>query len=94
MIRPHVAKSLEGGNNALPETIYRLFPNPVTDELQIQGEFSDLTVVDSFGREILLPREQTKQGEIVNFRGQRPGVYVVNLLTPSGLKSVRILVKN
>lgn len=94
MIRPHITKSLAGGDNSLPETTYRLFPNPVTDELQIQGQFSDLTVVDSFGREILLPREQTNQGEIVNFRGQRPGIYVVNLITPEGLKSVRILVKN
>lgn len=94
MIRPHVAKSLQGGGNSLPETTYRLFPNPVTNELQIQGDFSDLMVIDSFGREILLPREQTNQGEIVNFRGQRPGIYVVNLITPSGLKSVRILVKN
>ena len=94
MIRPHVAKTLAGGDNSLPETTYRLFPYPVTNELQIQGQFSDLTVVDSFGREILLPREQTNQGEIVNFRGQRPGIYVVNLITPEGLKSVRILVKN
>ena len=94
MIRPHVAKSLDGGRNSLPEATYRIYPNPVTNELNVQGQFTELTIIDSFGREIFLPREQTEQGEIVNFRGQRPGIYVINLITPEGLKSIRILVKN
>jgi hypothetical protein len=93
MIRPHVAKSLQGGGNSIPETTYRIYPNPVTDELSVQGDFSDLTVIDSFGRQIFLPRESSENGEIINFKNQQPGIYVVNLTTPAGLKSIRILVK-
>ncbi|MBC6365239.1 T9SS type A sorting domain-containing protein [Algoriphagus sp. AK58] len=93
MIRPHVSKFSEDGGNNLPDAGFRIFPNPVVDELMIEGEFIDLKIVDSFGREILLPREQLVQGEMINFRGQRPGIYVLNLITTTGPKSFRILVK-
>jgi hypothetical protein len=40
----------------------------------------------------LLPRQRIDAGEIVNFEGQRPGVYVINLFSEAGSKSFRILV--
>ncbi|WP_111393566.1 T9SS type A sorting domain-containing protein [Algoriphagus aquaeductus] len=93
MIRPHVSKSRTDGGSNLPEVGYRIYPNPVVDDLFVEGQFSEVRIIDSFGREIFLPRESTEQGEMLNFRGQRPGIYVLNLDTPAGPKSFRILVK-
>lgn len=93
MIRPHVALAAGSSGEIQPEVNFKIFPNPVDDQLFVEGDFLDLVLIDSFGREILLPREQTEQGEMINFRGQRPGIYVLNLITPSGPKSFRILVK-
>jgi hypothetical protein len=94
MIRPHVSKSSGQGSGSLPEANLRIYPNPVIDQLTVEGEFSEVRVVDSFGRELLLPKYPTDQGQIINFENQRPGIYLVNLLTNEGLKSFRILVKN
>ncbi|NVK48796.1 MAG: T9SS type A sorting domain-containing protein, partial [Cyclobacteriaceae bacterium] len=71
----------------------RYFPNPVESNLHIQGNFQELRVFDSFGREIFPERIQDAQGEIINFIKQIPGIYVINLITPQGPKSIRILVK-
>lgn len=92
MIRPHVSIAPPFEESALPEAGFRIYPNPVVSELYIDGEFTDLVIFDSFGRQILLPRERRDEGEIVNFGGQRPGIYVVNLFSESGPKSFRILV--
>lgn len=94
MIRPHVSKSPGDQQGKLPNEGFKIFPNPVVNELNVTGEFTNLWVVDSFGREIILPRQRKDQSEILNFRGLKPGIYVVNLLTPTGLKSVRILLSN
>lgn len=94
MIRPHVSKSSKQGTGNQNNTIHRLYPNPVVDELTVEGEFTKVWIVDSFGRQILLPNYSTDRGQIINFENQKPGIYVVNLLTNEGLKSIRILVKN
>lgn len=93
IIRPHVSLAppfteLDTG----PENL-RYFPNPVESNLHIQGNFQELRVFDSFGREIFPERIQDAQGEIINFIKQIPGIYVINLITPQGPKSIRILVK-
>lgn len=93
MIRPHVSleppfiETIESENSLL------LYPNPVHRELNVKGEFSELRIFDSYGREIFLEREAGKNGEIINFSGQRPGIYIVNMVTKSGAESFRILVK-
>ena len=92
MIRPHVSLAPPFEESVIPEAGFRIYPNPVVSELHIEGEFTDLVIFDSFGRQIFLPRERRDEGEIVNFGGQRPGIYVVNLFSESGPKSFRILV--
>lgn len=94
MIRPHVSLAAPFEQSEIPEAQYRIYPNPVVDRLVIKGRFTEILIFDSFGRQILLPIEQTLDGEIVNFEGQRPGVYIVNLFSDSGSKSFRILVTN
>ncbi|SHO59383.1 T9SS type A sorting domain-containing protein [Algoriphagus zhangzhouensis] len=93
MIRPHVSiaapfeQSEETGSN------FKYYPNPVETQLTIEGEYSDLRVYDSFGREIFLEREAMDKREFLNFIGQKSGIYVINLITKDGPQSFRILVK-
>lgn len=93
MIRPHISVEPPFETPAAPEQGIRIFPNPVETQLNLEGIFSEVRIFDSFGREIFLERQLSSQGEIVNFIGQRPGVYVLNLTTEAGMQSYRILVK-
>ncbi len=93
MIRPHVSLAPPFEESQLPESSFRIYPNPVTDLLRVEGKTLEIAIFDSFGRQILLPRERNDEGEIINFEGQRPGIYVINLFSESGTKSFRILVK-
>ncbi|WP_111671070.1 T9SS type A sorting domain-containing protein [Algoriphagus litoralis] len=92
MIRPHVSLAAPFEQSEVPSAGYRIYPNPVVDRLTIAGEFADISIFDSFGRQIKLPRERVKDGEIINFEGQRPGIYIINLSSDTGSKSFRILV--
>ncbi len=92
MIRPHVSLAAPFEQSQLPDLVFRIYPNPVVDRLFVKGQFAEITIFDSFGRQILLPKERINDGEIVNFEGQKPGVYVINLFSDSGSKSFRILV--
>ncbi|WP_086539860.1 T9SS type A sorting domain-containing protein [Algoriphagus antarcticus] len=93
MIRPHISIDAPFEVAAAPEENIRIYPNPVETLLNLEGSFSDARVFDSFGREIFIERQLSSKGEIVNFNGQRPGLYVLNLTTEAGIKSYRILVK-
>ncbi|MEP0710779.1 MAG: T9SS type A sorting domain-containing protein, partial [Algoriphagus sp.] len=93
MIRPHISLTAPFEVAVVPEENIRIYPNPVETHLNLEGRFSEARVFDSFGREIFLERQLSPTGEIVNFNGQRPGVYVLNLVTEAGMKSYRILVK-
>ncbi len=92
MLRPHVSLAPPFEESVLPEAGFRIYPNPVVGRLHVEGKFAEIAVFDSFGRQILLPRERNSEGEIINFEGQRPGIYVINLFSESGPKSFRILV--
>ena len=93
MIRPHISISSPFEESVAPDQDLLIYPNPVETLLNLEGKFSEVRVYDSFGREIFLEHQLSSKGEIVNFIGQRPGVYVVNLTTDAGMKSYRILVK-
>ncbi|WP_026957069.1 T9SS type A sorting domain-containing protein [Algoriphagus vanfongensis] len=93
MIRPHISFSPPFEQTEEETLGFKLYPNPVINRLSIDGKFEDLKVFDSFGREIFLEREGMEKGEILNFSGQRPGVYVIRLLTKTGAESFRILVR-
>ncbi|PZX52451.1 putative secreted protein (Por secretion system target) [Algoriphagus ratkowskyi] len=93
MIRPHISMTAPFEVSVVPDQSIRIYPNPVETLLNLEGKFSEARVFDSFGREIFLEHQLSSKGEIVNFIGQRPGVYVLNLTTETGIKSYRILVK-
>lgn len=93
MIRPHISMDAPFEEVPAAEEGIRIYPNPVETLLNLEGIFSEARVFDSFGREIFLERQLSSKGEIVNFNGQRPGIYVLNLTTESGMQSHRILVK-
>ncbi|MDR7129573.1 hypothetical protein J2X69_001918 [Algoriphagus sp. 4150] len=94
MIRPHISIDAPFEEEVPPnEDNIRIYPNPVQTLLNVEGKFRESRIFDSFGREIFLEHQLSSKGEIVNFNGQRPGVYVLNLTTESGVQSYRILVK-
>lgn len=92
MMRPHVSIAAPFVESEIPDATLRIYPNPVADYLTVEGVVKDIRIFDSFGREIFLARELTSKGEIITFRGQRPGIYVLNVIRESGIESFRILV--
>jgi hypothetical protein len=92
MMRPHVSLAAPFVESTIPSNTMRIYPNPVADYLTVEGAFLEIRIFDSFGREIFLDRELTSKGEIVTFRGQRSGIYVLNVIRESGIESFRILV--
>ncbi len=93
LVRAHVSLATPFTENSLPEENLRIYPNPVQNQLEVEGSFSEIRVFDPFGREIFLERQRGQKGEIINFSGQRPGIYIIQVLTEAGLQSSRILVQ-
>lgn len=92
MIRAHLSAEAPFDNAENPESELVIYPNPVNSNLRVEAEILYTKIYDSFGREILAPREETSFGEIINFTGQKSGIYVLHVMTPSGLKTKRIIV--
>ena len=93
LIRPHVSLSGKAGGNVAPENILNVYPNPAVEEVTVQGKFSYLQILDSFGREITLPRIPGNTKEVLNFKDQNPGLYLIKVVHDQGITSFRILVK-
>ncbi|WPR77641.1 T9SS type A sorting domain-containing protein [Algoriphagus sp. NG3] len=93
MIRPHISVEAPFEEISVPGEEIRIYPNPVETQLNLEGAFSEVRVFDTFGREIFLERQRSSKGEIINFIGQRPGIYVLNMTTEDGVQSYRVLVK-
>ncbi len=93
MIRLHVSLAAPFEESEVPGNSLRIYPNPSQGILNIEGRFSQLRIFDSFGREIFPQRELTSQGEIVNFISNKPGIYLLSIVTEAGPESFRILVK-
>jgi hypothetical protein len=93
LIRPHVSLSGKSGGTLAPENILKVYPNPAVEEVTVEGKFSYLEILDSFGREITLPRMSGNTGEVLNFRDQQPGLYLIKVVHDLGITSFRILVK-
>lgn len=92
IIRPHVSLTkpfIEA--EILPKTL-KIYPNPTIGNINIDGEFAQLRIFDSFGREIFPERQMTSEGEIINLINQKPGIYLLNMITSEGPQSFRILV--
>ena len=93
LIRPHVSLTGKAGGSIETSTSLRIYPNPTVNEVQVEGEFSSLQVLDSFGREVFPSRVPSAKGEILNFGDQHPGLYLIYVQGKSGPQSYRILVK-
>ena len=93
LIRPHVSLSGKSGGNIIPENTLKVYPNPAIEEVWVEGKFTYLQVLDSYGREIILPRIVGNTGEVLNFKDQKPGLYLIKVVHDLGFTSFRILVK-
>ncbi len=93
LIRPHVSLSGKAGGNLIPENTLRVYPNPAIEEVRVEGKFTYLQVLDSYGREITLTRMAGDTGEVLNFKDQQPGLYLIKVVHDLGISSFRILVK-
>jgi hypothetical protein len=93
MIRPHVSLTKPFSESRNSEKKLKIYPNPSDGTLNIEGEFSNPKIFDSFGREIFADREFTSSGEILTFIRNKPGIYLLNLITEKGSESFIILVK-
>jgi hypothetical protein len=94
MMRPHFSLDpivAQTGNEG--ETSIRVYPNPVTESLYLEGNIGDVIVFDSFGRQINIPVDTYEKGKILNFVGNNKGVYVVRAWTGKKSNSIRVLVK-
>lgn len=93
LIRPHVSLTGKSTGTIESSTSLRIYPNPTVNEVQVEGEFSSLRVVDTYGREVFPVRVPSKKGETLNFKDQNPGLYLIYVQGNSGPQSYRILVK-
>ena len=93
LIRPHVSLTGKASGSIEPTNTLRIYPNPTVNEVQVEGQFSSLQVVDSYGREVFPSRVPSAKGEILNFKDQHPGLYLIYVQGSTGPQSYRILVK-
>ncbi|WP_194778254.1 T9SS type A sorting domain-containing protein [Pararhodonellum marinum] len=94
MIRSHLTNTPpEEPDEDEIERDIRIYPNPVSERVLVEGTFTDLEVYDAYGRKIIIQPEDHESGKILNFVGQQKGVYVIRLLQDQKPKSFRILVR-
>lgn len=94
MIRVHLSNEPIAGEQTEPESAIRVYPNPVSDWLNIEGEAEEINIFDNFGRRLELPTENAhKDGKMINFAGMQKGIYLIQIIQGEEQKSFRILVK-
>ncbi|MCH7408563.1 T9SS type A sorting domain-containing protein [Belliella sp. DSM 111904] len=94
MIRPHLSQSppFESGEIG-PSSRIKIFPNPVTEFVKIEGEFELISIIDQYGRTINVQMEEVEKGKILNFANQMRGIYLINVYEQGKPQSYRIIVK-
>lgn len=94
MMRPHLTLTAPveiDEDGSIPSKVY---PNPVSERLYVEGEFESFEIFDPMGRSLSLPTEVYEKGKIINFVGQQKGIYILKTLNnEKEQKSIRILVK-
>ncbi|MEX2512772.1 MAG: T9SS type A sorting domain-containing protein [Cyclobacteriaceae bacterium] len=93
MIRPHLSLVPLSEVPIEEEAGIKYYPNPVIDQLFIEGEVSELLVYDFQGREIKVQEEGKKNLRILNFAPIQRGIYLIKYLHQNRPKTIRILVK-
>lgn len=93
MMRAHLTNADPNPPNENGREEVRIYPNPVSQKLVIEGEADQIQVFDFLGREITLPLEVVKNRKVLTFANQQRGIYVIRYLHGEKMKSIRILVK-
>lgn len=65
----------------------RMFPNPFTNNIEITGSFSDITLYDATGAEVSIKISNNN----INTSELRPGVYFAEVTTPSGAQRFKLI---
>ncbi|WP_162340146.1 T9SS type A sorting domain-containing protein [Cyclobacterium salsum] len=93
MIRPHLSQVPVQEISEETDPEIHLYPNPVVDRLRISGQVTGVAVFDFQGREIKVPQEGDKNGEILNFTGVQKGMYLIKFIQGDHSFTKRIIVK-
>lgn len=93
MMRPHLSLTPVVEIPDEVEAAVKYYPNPVTDQLMIEGEVSDLSIYDFQGRQIKVQEEGDKNLKILNFAQNPKGIYLIKYIHNRQPKTIRILVK-
>jgi hypothetical protein len=94
MIRVHLSEDqIVEEENTEEESNLRIYPNPVSDRLFVEGAIDDLSVYDPYGRRLDLPIESNAEENFITFTGLQKGVYVLKVIQNGNSISKRILVK-
>lgn len=92
MIRPHFSQTGIQAEKTGDSFEVRVYPNPVTDRLFVEGTLDSVQIFDSFGRAINLPQESLREGHQLDFTGQRKGIYLIKIRKQNQIITRRILV--
>ncbi|MCL6261289.1 T9SS type A sorting domain-containing protein [Aquiflexum sp. TKW24L] len=93
MMRAHVTENQPYEAEAESAIPLKIYPNPVSGSLFIEGKIESVYIYDPMGRNIVLTISDNDKGKIVNFEGMQKGVYVIKTTIGKEQKSFRILVK-
>lgn len=94
MIRPHLtAEQPMVSDDEILHIGVKAYPNPVIDNLYLEGDIDEVFVYDTFGRKINMPLDTYEEGKILNFMGKNKGVYMIRAYKNQKSTSIRILVK-
>ncbi|WP_373494623.1 T9SS type A sorting domain-containing protein [Aquiflexum sp.] len=94
MMRPHFTLTAPAETDSEGSIPFKVYPNPVSERLYVEGDFESFEIFDPMGRNLSLPIEDYEKGKIINFAGQQKGIYLLKTLSDQKeQKSIRILVK-
>jgi hypothetical protein len=93
MIRPHLSTISPYVPGEETEEEVRIYPNPVLNQLTVEGLVDEVRVFDFQGREINVPIDSVENGKVLTFVNQHKGIYLIRYMYRNKMKSVRILVK-
>jgi len=76
------------------EPVISVFPNPATDLLQVTGEYliDRIEIFSYLGRQERIIRRINAMETEIDVSGLSPGIYIVNIWTGQGLRTVKIVV--
>ena len=82
------------GVNELGAGDIRIFPNPVTDIVNIQSTYTiiDIEVMSFIGQSVYTQRGVDAKATKVNVSNLQAGVYFVKVITDQGVRAVKITV--